>query len=125
MTSTSEFDQMSEDDLYDIRERLEAGRPDGWILLVTLTQPSTEGFVNVLSTPDVDLERSLLARMSPFANDGFKIIDVAYVYDRRTAFDKARQRASEMATEAHTGSEKNQWFKITEANAAAVLTAIA
>ena len=124
MTSAA-YDQMAEDDLYDIQERLEAERTDGWILLFTRSLPSEEGFVNVLSTPDLDLERSIMARWSRFSYDGFNILESVHVNDRRKAFEQVREQASALATEELTGSEKHQWFKITEADAVASLKAAA
>ena len=115
------YDMIHEEDLYEIKDRLEAMTTDGWVFLVTA--PWAEGRVNVVCTPEPEMEMSLMSRWSPEGHDGFKVLVSVYVNDRRKAFDQVRDRANSLATEALKGSENNQWFKITEENAVAALKA--
>ncbi len=120
---TDFYDMIHEEDLYEIKDQLEAGTTDGWIYLVTASH--AEGCVNVVCAPELEMELSLMSRWSPKGHDGFKVLASVYVNDRRKAFDQVRDRANSLATEALEGSENYQWFKITEENAIASLKAAA
>ncbi len=117
------YDMLYDDDLFQIRDRLADQVQDGWIVLFTsITWP---GGVNIVCTPDAEIEESLMSRGSPHGRNEFKVIASVYAPDRCKAFAQVRDRAASLATEAKNGGETNQWFMITEENAIASLKAAA
>ncbi len=117
------FDMIREDDLFEIRDRLAEQMADGWIVLFnSVTWP---GGVNVVCTPDPEIEESLMSRSLMGERDEFKVIASVYAPDRHKAFAQVRDLAASLATEAKNGGETNQWFMITEENAIASLKAAA
>lgn len=117
------FDMIHEDDLFEIRDRLAEQRTEGWIVLFTATH--WPGGVNVVCTPDPEIEESLMSRSLMGERDEFKVIASVYAPDRHKAFAQVRDLAASLATEAKNGGETNQWFMITEENAIASLKAAA
>ena len=120
---TDFYDMIHEDDLYEIKDRLEGETTDGWIFLVTASH--AEGGVNVVCAPELEMELSLMSRWFPKGHDEFKVLASVYVPDRQKAFAQVRDLAASLATEAMNGGETNQWFMITEENAIASLKAAA
>lgn len=120
---TDFYDMIHEEDLYEIKDRLEGETTDGWIFLVTASH--SDGCVNVVCAPELEMELSLMSRWSPKGHDGFKVLASVYVPDRHKAFAQVRDLAASLATEAKNGGETNQWFMITEENAIASLKAAA
>lgn len=120
---TDFYDMIHEEDLYEIKDQLEAETTDGWIYLVTASH--AEGCVNVVCAPELEMELSLMSRWFPKGHDEFKVLASVYAPDRHKAFAQVRDLAASLATEAKNGGETNQWFMITEENAIASLKAAA
>jgi len=117
------FDKFDEDNLIQIKEQMEQASKYGWVFLFTARH--AKGCVNLMCTPNLDLEWSLMSRWSPYAYDGFRILTSVYVEDRRQAFEYFRDQTNSIATKALSGSEKHQWFEMRAEKAVAVLHGIA
>jgi len=116
---TEFYDMIHEEDLYEIRDRLERETTDGWIVLVSTANEAE--YVNAICTPEPEMELSLMNRLCREEHDEFKVLSSVYAKDRRKAFDQVVDCAKSLATEVQRGSETNQWFTITEDNAIAAL----